>query len=195
MITVPQKHLASLAPYADFTFANAAPPAILTSVPAPTDPPSSPLTPTFGPLQCTPAVSYHALLPNPNPNPAPLDATVTPSPDRRLHFTAFRLQDPTHTRRPATPSHSLSREDLVRVLTILLDRYVEAADLAADVKDMMNEPLGKPDATWCFDIHRSVMEVVKRRLEMVRESRLSSECGGSVVVRPWPMDHHAHELR
>jgi hypothetical protein len=33
----------------------------------------------------------------------------------------------------------------------------------------MAEPLGKPDAAWCLEIHATVKEVARRRLEMARE--------------------------
>ncbi|GMK54065.1 hypothetical protein CspeluHIS016_0106510 [Cutaneotrichosporon spelunceum] len=101
------------------------------------------------PLQSTPAVKYHVLSPS---------TVRSVEPDPKLYFTSFLLDN----------GAAISRTDLVRVLDLLLTRYAEAADLADEVTKTMAEPLGKPDAVWCLEIHASVKEVARRRLEMAR---------------------------
>ncbi len=128
-------HHPALSPYADFTFALAAPP----------PPPST--------LKSTPAVTYHTL------RPSTVRAVAEQS-QPQLYFETFLLDH---------GALAVTRADLTHVLSLLLTRYAEAADLVAEVTKTMAEPLGKPDAAWCFEIHATVKEVARRRLEMARE--------------------------
>lgn len=151
MMLISQKHLAALSPYADFSFALAtAPPPPLSS------------TANTLPVQSTPAVVYYDLAQLPSSDSTIREVSST----RKLHFTSF-LIEPAHA--VAGAPLSVTREDLVLVLGLILRRYTDAADLATEVVQTMAEPLGKPDAAWCLDIHRSVIDVQKRRLEMARE--------------------------
>lgn len=175
MMLISQKHIATLAPYDDFTFALATPPSSSSS--------SFSSSSAESPIHSTPAVTYHDL--TRSPTPANHRTIREVGATRRVHFTTFLLQDSGHAHSAATAPAptSVSREDLVHALSLLLRRYADAADLAAEVLEAMSEPLGKPHAAWCMGIHRSVREVVKRRLEIVRES-------GNV----WRVFFKSHEL-
>ncbi|KLT39110.1 hypothetical protein CC85DRAFT_288882 [Cutaneotrichosporon oleaginosum] len=104
------------------------------------------------PLKSTPAVTYHVL------PPSTVRAVGEQAPTQ-LYFESFLLDH---------GALAITRADLIHVLSLLLTRYAEAADLVAQVTKTMSEPLGKPDAAWCLEIHASVKEVARRRLEMAR---------------------------
>ncbi|BEI81583.1 hypothetical protein CcaverHIS002_0207430 [Cutaneotrichosporon cavernicola] len=108
--------------------------------------------PPPSPTKSTPAVKYQVLIPSPS-------TVRSVDPDPKLYLSSFLLDH---------GSVTVSRSDLVRVLDLLLSRYAEAADLVAQVTKTMAEPLGKPDAAWCLEIHGAAEEVARRRLEMAR---------------------------